>query len=132
MAKELVKKGKKTIVVNNDIKTNVKTDAGLEKEKLAEKPAVEKEKEKDRKAEDRLLEERVLGQMKTLNETGVPITSTLLRDKLGLDKENGRDQIRKIAKRLEAEGKITTGEKTVGKLKRYVYSLKEQVKTTPE
>jgi hypothetical protein len=57
-------------------------------------------------------------------QNGVSITSTLLRDKLALDKESGRDQIRRIAKRLKEEGKVTISEKTVGKRKQYVYKLK--------
>ena len=69
------------------------------------------------------LEDKVLAIMKTLRENGVPITSTLLRDKLSLDKESGRDQIRRIAKRLEKDGKITISEKTVGEQKQYVYRL---------
>jgi hypothetical protein len=47
------------------------------------------------------LEERALAAMKTLRENGVPITSTLLRDKLALDKESGHvghswHQIKKV------------------------------------
>jgi len=61
--------------------------------------------------------------MKTLRENGVPITSTLLRDKLALDKESGRDQIRRLMKRLEADGKVTISQKTEGKRKQYTYEL---------
>ena len=61
--------------------------------------------------------------MKTLRGNDVPITSTLLRNKLALDKESGRDQIRKMAKRLEKDGKVVIDTKTAGKRKQYVYSL---------
>jgi len=52
-------------------------------------------------------------------------TSTLLRDKLGLDKEAGRDQVRWIMRKLEKAGKVEIGQKEVGKRKQYVYKLKE-------
>lgn len=83
--------------------------------------------EKPKTAEpEKLLEERVFAQMKTLTQNGIKeFTSTLLRDKLALDKESGRDQIRRLMKRLKEEGKVTISEKTVGKKKQYVYSLKE-------
>ena len=87
----------------------------------------EKEKtEKPKTAEpEKLLEERVYAQMKLLAANGIKeCTSTLLRDKLALDKESGRDQIRRIAKRLQTEGKVTISEKKVGERKQYVYALK--------
>ena len=63
--------------------------------------------------------------MKTLRENDVPITSTLLRDKLALDKESGRDQIRRVMRKLEAEGKVVIGSKAnTGERKQYVYALK--------
>ena len=71
------------------------------------------------------LDDRVLAVMKTLRENGVPITSTLLRDKLALDKELGRGQIRRVMSSLEKQGKVAINEKMVGKQKQYVYSLKE-------
>ncbi len=72
------------------------------------------------------MEEKVYATMKTLRENGtVEFTSTLLRDKLGLDKESGRDQVRRAMRALEKEGKVTITAKTLGQKKQYVYSLKE-------
>lgn len=71
-------------------------------------------------------EEDVLAEMKRLAANGIAeFTSTLLRDKLGLDKESGRDQIRRVMKKLEADGKVFITEKQKGKRKQYVYKLKE-------
>jgi hypothetical protein len=70
------------------------------------------------------LEEKVLAEMKRLAGNGITeCTSTLLRDKLGLDKESGRDQIRRLMKKLEEAGKVEIGQKEVGKRKQYVYTL---------
>ena len=68
---------------------------------------------------------KVLGIMKTLQANGVVETnSTVLRDKLGLDKETGRDKIRRIMRALNKEGKVVIGEKKLGeKRKRYTYRL---------
>ena len=52
-------------------------------------------------------------------------TSTLLRDKLGLDKEVGRDQVRRIMRKLEKDGKVDIGQKEAGRSKQYIYKLKE-------
>lgn len=126
MAKEIVKKGKKNIVVEKpdkpaDKPANKPTDKPTEKIKEKAESKVKSE----RAENQRLLEERVLAQMKTLGENGIKeFTSTLLRDKLGLDKESGRDQVRKIMHKLEKEGKVAIAEKAVGKRKQYVYSLK--------
>jgi len=71
--------------------------------------------------------ENVLAEMKRLAANDIrEFTSTLLRDKLGLDKESGRDQIRRAMKKLQADGKVTIGLKEQGKRKQYVYGLKEQ------
>ena len=71
--------------------------------------------------------EDVLATMRKLAANGVEeCTSTLLRDKLKLDKESGRDVIRRIMKKLEDDGKVVIGQKTEGKRKRYVYRLKEE------
>lgn len=72
-------------------------------------------------------EEQVLSVMQTLTQNGViEITSTVLRDKLGLDKESGRDIVRRIMKKLEADGKVVISKKVFnGKRERYVYQLKE-------
>jgi hypothetical protein len=105
MAKELKKKGRKTIVVETDPKPTSEKAAEPEKEKL--------------------LDQRVYAQMKLLAANGVKeFTSTLLRDKLSLDSESGRDQVRRAMKRLEKDGKITISEKANGKRKQYVYALK--------
>jgi hypothetical protein len=50
-------------------------------------------------------------------------TSTLLRDKLGLDMESGRDQIRRLMKRFEKDGEVVITEKKVNELKQYVCML---------
>ena len=55
----------------------------------------------------------------------IETTSTLLRDKLGLDKETGRDQIRRVMRKLEKAGKVEIGQKTEGRRKRYTYRLRE-------
>lgn len=115
MAKELVKKGRKTVVVDNNEKPAV------EKQGEADQPAAKKE-----KSAAELLDERVLAQMKTLHKNGIKeCTSTLLRDKLSLDKESGRGKIRRAMKRLAKDGKVVISEKTAGKRKQYVFKLKE-------
>ena len=73
-----------------------------------------------------LLSERVLSEMRRLKENGITeFTSTMLRDKLNLDKESGRDQIRRAMRTLEKDGKvkIAVSEK---KRKQYVYRLVEK------
>ena len=68
----------------------------------------------------------IISLMKTLRENGITkVTSRLLKDKLGLDAEHGRGQIRRLMRKLEAEGKVVIGERKKGMLKQYVYSLKE-------
>ena len=65
-------------------------------------------------------------EMKRLAANGIEeFTSTLLRDKLALDKEAGRDVVRRLMKKLETDGKVTIGLKQQGKRKQYVYRLKE-------
>jgi len=69
-------------------------------------------------------EKQVLAEMKRLAANGITeFSSTLLRDKLGLDKESGRDQIRRVMRKLEKAGKVEIGQKEVGKRKQYVYKL---------
>jgi hypothetical protein len=75
-------------------------------------------------AKHKPLEDKVLAVMKTLRENSVPTTSTLLRDKLALDKESGRDQIRRLMKRLAKDGKVAITEKKVGERKQCVYTPK--------
>lgn len=90
--------------------------------KKPEQPAAKKE-----KSAAELLDERVLAQMKTLRVNGIKeVTSTVLRDKLALDKESGRGQIRRVMKRLAKDGKVIISLKSnTGKRKQYMYSLKE-------
>jgi len=90
-----------------------------------EEPKIEKPKA-EKKTAPKDLDVQVIATMKTLTQNGVKeFTSTLLRDKLALDREDGRDQIRKVMRKLEAEGKVAITEKPHGKAKQYVYSLKE-------
>lgn len=70
--------------------------------------------------------EDVLALMRKLTENGiVECTSSLLRDKLNLDKESGRDQIRRLMRKLEKESKVIIGQKQQGKRKQYIFKLKE-------
>ena len=72
-------------------------------------------------------EEDVLKEMKRLAGNGIrECTSTLLRDKLELDKEAGRDQIRRAMRKLEKAGKVVISQKEVGRRKQYVYRLMEK------
>ena len=100
------------------VKEKEKTKA---KGKAPSKPAVP-----PAKKPTEALAEQIVDVMRKLKENGVvEVTSTLLRDKLGLDKESGRDQVRRVMKKLEKDGKIVVEKKKVGeKKKRYVYKLK--------
>ena len=81
-----------------------------------------KKKQKEKKPS----EEQVLAEMQRLAANGITeFSSTLLRDKLGLDKETGRDQVRRAMRKLEKAGKVEIGKKEVGKRRQYVYKLKE-------
>lgn len=51
------------------------------------------------------------------------VTSTALRDHFGLDKESGRDKIRRIMKKLEKDGKVKIAVKEGAKRKQFVYVL---------
>ena len=83
--------------------------------KKAEKPETAK-----------LSEEDVLKEMRRLAENGVEeFTSTLLRDKLNLDRESGRDQIRRLMRKLEKTGRVEISLKMEGKRKQYIYKLKK-------
>jgi hypothetical protein len=94
-------------------------------EKKVKEPKVKVEKVK-KPAKTAEFDARVLESMKTLTANGLKeFTSTMLRDNLGLDKESGRDQIRKAMARLKKDDKVTVNPKTVGVQTRYVYSLKE-------
>jgi len=56
-------------------------------------------------------------------EAGLVYTSKQLRDKLNLDKESGCDQIRRIMRRLQTEGKVIIGEEQHGERKECTFSL---------
>ena len=78
------------------------------------------------KPEKKPSEEDVLAVMRKLAENGVvETTSTVLRDKLALNKESGRDQIRRLMRKLEKDGKVVISRKEQGKRKQYVFKLKE-------
>ena len=78
------------------------------------------------KPEKKPSEEEVLELMVKLKANGiVEATSTVLRDKLNLDKESGRDIVRRLMKKLETDGKVIIAQKQQGKRKQYVYRLKE-------
>ncbi len=75
------------------------------------------------------LEEDVLAIMQRLSKNGiVEFSSRLISDKLGLEPDRGRQQVRTLMNKLAAEGKVAIQQKAVkekGARKRYVYSLKE-------
>lgn len=54
------------------------------------------------------------------------VTSTTLRDHFSLDKESGRDVIRRVMKKLEEKGKVVITEKEGAKRKQFVYKLVEK------
>ena len=72
-------------------------------------------------------EKQVLAEMKRLAANGiVEVHSRLVSDKLGLDPDKGRQQVRVLMKKLEKTGRVVIEKKTVkekGARKRYVYRL---------
>jgi len=65
---------------------------------------IELRKEKSRKV--------MLKEMQRLAANGITeFTSTLLRDKLGLDKESGRDQVCRLMRKLEKDDKVVISRK---------------------
>ena len=83
----------------------------------AAKPAAKKPSE--------VLAEQVLVIMQKLKENGVEeVTSRLISDKLGLDKEIGRSVVRRAMKALEKDGKVVI-ERKAGTKRQYAYRLKE-------
>lgn len=71
------------------------------------------------------LTEKVYAEMRRLNANGIKeVSSRLISDKLGLDKETGRGQVRRAMKKLEADGKVVSAVKE-GKKRQFVYRLKE-------
>lgn len=121
--------GKEKIVYDptNDRKAKKKKQP---KEPSATEPeTVRRSKAKGKpKPEKKPTEEDVLKVMARLEANGVAeFTSTLLRDKLKLDKESGRDIVRRVMKKLETAGKIVIEKKAFnGKRKRYAYRLKKE------
>lgn len=107
-------------------KSEEKTSKSTTPEKSTEKPSAPVPAESTAKKPSELLAEKALKIMQKLKKNGIKeFNSTLLRDKLGLDKESGRDQIRRAMKRLEKDGKVVIEQKAVkGARKRYVYRLK--------
>ena len=71
-------------------------------------------------------EEDVLALTQKLAENGISeVNSRLISDKLSLDPDRGRQQVRQVMKKLAKDGKVTVEKKTVnGKRKRYIYQLK--------
>ncbi len=74
-------------------------------------------------------EEDVLSLMRKLRENGITeFTSRLISDKLGFaDPDRGRQRVRTLMGKLEADGKVISEKKAVnekGARKRYVYRLK--------
>ena len=70
--------------------------------------------------------EQVLAAMKELTTTkpDIVITSTVLRDHFGLNKETGRGIIRRIMRQLAEERKVKISEVSgEGKRKQYIYEL---------
>ena len=60
---------------------------------------------------------------------GVDLTSTQIRDELGLDRETGRGRVRAVMARLIKAGVVTEESKPIvdgGKRTRYHYSLVEE------
>ena len=91
------------------------------------KPAATKPAEPAAKKPSEVLAERVYALMQKLKANGITeFTSTLLRDKLALSKESGRDMIRRAMKRLEKDGKVVIAVKEGAKRKQYVYKLVEK------
>jgi len=66
--------------------------------------------------------EQVLEAMKTIKGD---VTSTALKDHFKLDKETGRDRIRRVMKQLQKDGKVVIAEKEGAKRKQFVYKLVE-------
>lgn len=74
-------------------------------------------------------EEQILAAMRQSAENGiVEVTSRLVSDKLGFeDPDKGRNKIRNVMRKLEADGKVVIAKKKLKEKAReqYVYSLKE-------
>jgi hypothetical protein len=94
----------------------------LESSEVEEQPEAKPKRQKTNE-----LAVKVLGIMRTLKVNGIrETTSTILRDKLHLNKETGRDKVRRIMRHLAKEGKVVITEKKIGeKRKQYIYKLAE-------
>jgi hypothetical protein len=70
------------------------------------------------------LEAKIIDAMHKLAADGKEVTSTLLRDKLGLkDDKRGRGKIRAAMSKLSKAGKVVIEQGTKGKQKRFTYKL---------
>jgi len=94
----------------------------MDKEKGRKKPQAAKQAEAPASVSPIPSDEQIVATMKTLKGD---LTSTVLRDHFGLDKEGGRDQVRRIMKKLEADGKVEIKLKKQGKRKHYTYRLRD-------
>ena len=107
-------------------KTNGKTNGKTTKTAAPTEPTKTPEPKKPTPGE--LLAEKAYALMQKLKKNGIEeFNSTLLRDKLKLDKESGRGQVRQAMKKLEKAGKVVVEQKAVkekGARKRYTYRLR--------
>ena len=112
---------KKTIVVDKPDKPTPKPEKAIKSSKIAERKT-----DKKPNGKPNAEEEQMLATLTQLSANGLKeITSTLLRDKLGLDKESGRDQVRRVMANLAKDGKVTVTQRMKGKAKQFLFSLKE-------
>jgi len=96
--------------VNNQVPRNKTTEKKPKEKKTTEKATTTSG-----------LEERILSMLKELAENGVPVTSTVLKDKLGV---KSRGAVRRIMQKLAKDGKVKVTEKAnSGKRKQFVYTL---------
>lgn len=95
-------------------------------------PTTEKPKPKSKRLNGELAQ-KMLDVLATLKANGInETTSPILRDKLELDKETGRDTVRCVMRKLADQGKVVMGEKVNGKKKLYTFSLAEQQTQTEQ
>jgi ABC-type polar amino acid transport system ATPase subunit len=71
------------------------------------------------------LQREIFETLKRFNGNGNSnVTSTMIRDALGLDKETGRDTVRRVMRKLARLGMVKIGTKQISeKRQRYVYNL---------
>ncbi len=96
------------------------------KKKNSEKKAPTKPAKPAEKKPSEVLAEQVYAVMQKLAENGITeVSSRLISDKLGLEPDKGRGQVRNAMKKLEADGKVIIERKALkGKREQYVYKLK--------